>query len=463
VRRRLLLSYLLLVAVVLVGLEVPLGILFARHERSALAAEATRDATAIAGVAVDRLAGGDHLTIAAFDRLIHGYGNDAHAELTVFDANERVVVARAGTKAGDIDTHSPRGVADAIAGRPTTGPLQDDGRSWTYAAFPVTTGAKPLGAVLVALPDEEADERIQTAWLLLAGLAVTVVVVAGAVGWRMARWLNEPLAALTSTAAEVGTGRLDVRVPIGSGPPELRTLAEQFNDMVGRIEGLVDAQRRFVADASHQLRTPLTALRLRIENLERPGEDAENSSVEAALAEADRLGRLLDGLLAISRAEGNRAEASAVDVTAVVVDRCAAWSMLGEEQSVHLSPVLPAGPVVALAVPGHLEQILDNLIANALDVSAADSSIDISVSRTAAGIVVAIEDHGPGMGPDQRAHAFDRFWQGASDSAGRAGLGLAIVHQLVTTNRGRVELTDTPGGGLTARVTLTASPLDERP
>jgi signal transduction histidine kinase len=463
VRRRLLVSYLLLIVVVLVGLEVPLGVLFARHERSSLAAEATRDATAISGVAEDRLNGGDRLTIAAFDRLIHGYGDDAHAELTVFDATGRIVVARAGVRPGDIDTHSPRGVADAIAGRPTTGPLQDDGRSWTYAAVPVTAGSKSLGAVLIALPNEDADERIQAAWLLLAGLAVTVIAVAGLVGWRMARWLNEPLAALTSTAAEVGSGRLDVRVPAVSGPPELRTLAEQFNDMVGRIEGLVDGQRRFVADASHQLRTPLTALRLRIENLERPGDDADNRSVEAALDEADRLGRLLDGLLAISRAEGSRPEPAPIDVTAVVVDRCNAWAVLGEEQSVRLSPVLPGGgPETALAVPGHLEQILDNLIANALDVSAGGTSIDIAVSDGAAGVVVTISDHGPGMTADQRIHAFDRFWQGGSESGGRAGLGLAIVHQLVTTNRGRVELDDTPGGGLTARVSLPTAPLAER-
>jgi signal transduction histidine kinase len=219
-----------------------------------------------------------------------------------------------------------------------------------------------------------------------------------------------------------------------------------------------------VADASHQLRTPLTALRLRIENLEQPGDSAGNRSVEAALEEADRLGRLLDGLLAISRAEGARAEPSLVDVTAVVADRCGAWAMLGEEQAVRLAPAPGGpGPFIAMAVPGHLEQILDNLIANALDVSAEGTSIDIAVTGGAADVVITIADHGPGMTADQRAHAFDRFWQGGSESGGRAGLGLAIVHQLVTTNRGRVELDDTPGGGLTAWVALPAALLDKRP
>ncbi len=452
-RRRLLASYLILVAAVLIGLELPLGVLFARHERSALSSDATRSASAVAGVAEERLDNEEGLSTKTFDRLIRTYGNEAHAKLTLYDADQNVVVALTGSRPDDALHPAPHGVSKALAGHADTGTMYDDSRDWTYATVPVLSGSKILGAVLLALPNEDTNERIDTAWLLLGGLAVAVLIVTTVVGWRLARWLNEPISELTETAGEVGAGRLDVRARADSGPPEIRALATRFNDMVGRLDDLVSAQRRFVADASHQLRTPLTALRLRIENLETSGDD--DGSIEAALLEADRLARLLDGLLALSRAEGVRAQPSSIDVTSVVRERCEAWGALGDEQGVALRPVTSAnGHAMASAIPGQLEQILDNIIANALEVSSSGSSIDIVVEPEGQQVGVVVVDHGPGMTRAQRDRAFDRFWQGADGSHGRAGLGLAIVHQLVVANHGEIELSDTPGGGLTTSIWL---------
>jgi signal transduction histidine kinase len=453
-RRRLLGSYLVLVAVVLVGLEVPLGILFARRERATLEAEVTRNATALAGVAEQRLKNSDPDTTQAFDGLVQAYGARADAEVTLYDGRSAAVVARFGSEADDHDPPPHSGLETALSGRVGVGPQRDDGRDWTYAAVPVTSGSATVGAVIFARPNEETDERITTAWLLLAGLAVAVLGVTAAVGWRMARWLSAPLTALTDAAADVGSGRLDVRAPEGTGPPELRVLAAQFNDMVGRIDELIGAQQRFVADASHQLRTPLTALRLRIENLESSGGDP--AAIEAALEEADRLGRLLDGLLALGRAEGVRSQPARTDVRSVVGERCDAWEAFAEEQGATLeeSGSADRAGLEALVISGHLEQILDNLIANSVEAGGSGSSIVLSAWEDPAGIVVEVADHGPGMTSDQRQHAFDRFWQGGTGSDGRAGLGLAIVHQLVVANHGTIELLDTPGGGLTSRVHL---------
>jgi signal transduction histidine kinase len=443
-----------LVAVILVGLEIPLGILFARHERATLEAEVTRNATALAGVAEQRLDNSNPSSTAAFDGLAEAYGSRADAEVTLYAANGVAVVARSGSEPDDPDPPPHPGLDAALSGRQAVGPERDDGRDWTYAAAPVTSGSKTVGAVVFARPNEETDERIATAWLLLGALAVTVLGVTTAVGWRMARWLSAPLTALTDAAAEVGSGRLDVRAPENAGPAELRALGTQFNDMVGRIDALVGAQQRFVADASHQLRTPLTALRLRIENLESSGGDP--AAVEAALEEADRLGRLLDGLLALGRAEGVRSQPARTDVASVVGERCDAWGAFAEEQGAVLEYVEPSGHAAldALVIPGHLEQILDNLIANSVEAGGRDSSIVLSAREEPAGVVVDVADSGHGMTPQQRQHAFDRFWQGGSGSDGRAGLGLAIVHQLVVANHGRIDLLDTPGGGLTARVHL---------
>jgi signal transduction histidine kinase len=453
-RRRLLGSYLALVAVILVGLEVPLGILFARHERSNLEAEVTRNATALAGVAEERLNNNESTSTQTFEGLAQAYATRGDAEVTLYGADGVAVVARSLTEPDDRDPPPHPGVTSALSGRSSVGPQRDDNRNWTYAAVPVTSGGKTVGAVVFARPNEETDERIATAWLLLGGLALVVLGVTTAVGWRMARWLSAPLTALTDAAAEVGSGRLDVRAPEDKGPAELRGLAAQFNDMVGRIDELIGAQQRFVADASHQLRTPLTALRLRIENLEGTGGDP--AAVEATLAEADRLGRLLDGLLALGRAEGVRAEPKRTDVASVVGERCDAWVAFAEEQgaSLEFAGSVDRGSLDTLVIPGHLEQILDNLIANSVEAVPRGSSIALSAWDDPAGVVVEVADDGPGMTTGQREHAFDRFWQGGSGSDGRAGLGLAIVHQLVIANHGTIELLDTPGGGLTARVHL---------
>jgi two-component system, OmpR family, sensor kinase len=227
--------------------------------------------------------------------------------------------------------------------------------------------------------------------------------------------------------------------------------------MADRVHQLVDAQRRFVADASHQLRTPLTALRLRLENLAASPDPPDVTQLEAAEAETQRLARLVDGLLVLSRAQDQRGSREPVDVIAVAEDRRDAWAPLAEEGGI--SPIVepPAGPANALAVPGHLEQILDNLLSNAVEASPAGTEVAIVVEGpTAAGdpvVVVHVRDQGPGMTPNEREHAFDRFWQG-QDRVGGSGLGLAIVQQLAESSGGNVELAEGDGGGLDAAVTL---------
>lgn len=159
-------------------------------------------------------------------------------------------------------------------------------------------------------------------------------------------------------------------------------LGETFNEMAERLEELVHTQRAFLADASHQLRTPLTALHLRLENLEDTLEDEQQADLTAALAEADRLSRIVDGLLTLARTEGGvRPVRERVDVKDVLLDRADAWSALAEERQVALTCELPAaadqqGPILmALGCPGHLEQILDNFLANALEATPAAGSV----------------------------------------------------------------------------------------
>jgi signal transduction histidine kinase len=227
--------------------------------------------------------------------------------------------------------------------------------------------------------------------------------------------------------------------------------------MAERVHQLVETQRRFVADASHQLRTPLTALRLRLENLAASAGPPDVAELEAAEAETQRLARLVDGLLALSRAQDQRGSREPVDVMAVARDRRDAWAPLAEERGISLVVEGSAGQASALAVPGHLEQILDNLLSNAVEATPPETHVAIVVEGpTDTGdpvVVVHVRDQGPGMTPSEREHAFDRFWQG-QDRVGGSGLGLAIVQQLAESSGGNVELGEGDGGGLDAAVTL---------
>jgi signal transduction histidine kinase len=143
-------------------------------------------------------------------------------------------------------------------------------------------------------------------------------------------------------------------------------------------------------------------------------------------------------------------EPASIRVDEVIRDRVAAWRPVAEERGVELRQDDP-GPVLAMAGPGHLEQVLDNLLANALDAVPAGGQVQISAAGDPAGVTVVVADNGPGMSTRHQEMAFRRFF---SNTPGGAGLGLAIVHRLVTANGGSAALSDTPGGGLTVTLRL---------
>ena len=270
----------------------------------------------------------------------------------------------------------------------------------------------------------------------------------------LARWVGQPLNALDGTAQRLGGGALDARSVTGHGPPEVRRLARHFNAMAGRLETLVHGNRAAMADVSHQLRTPLTALRLRLDLLAQDADPATADELTGAQEEVSRLSRLVDGLLAVARAENVLVKPVPIAVDAVIRDRATAWRPVAEERAVVLKQDCP-GPIRAMVGADHLEQILDNLLANALDAVPSGGHVEVSASSNGDGIQVVVADDGPGMSAMQQAQAFRRF---GTTAPGGAGLGLAIVHRLATSNGGCAALSDTPGGGLTVTLDLPAAP-----
>jgi signal transduction histidine kinase len=450
--RRLVLSYLGVALLILVMLEVPFGILAQRHERDMAASQAEREATGLAAVASEDV---EHGRLPDLASLVAHYQQRTGGEMAVVDPAGRVLASSTTDADSDATGEQRDLVQAALGGRSVSTFAADEGQPWATSAVPISADDRALGAVLLGVQSNATEDRIHGIWLGLGGFAAAILALTTLVGLLLARSLSRPLARLESRVRTFGEGDLTVRAP-EEGPPQVRSLAHQFNYMAGRLAELVEAQNRFVADASHQLRSPLTALRLRLENLEAGAEPAAVGGIAAAGEEVQRLSRIVDGLLTLSRVGRDQPERRRIDVGGVIEARCEAWAALAAERQVDLRPDMGVDVgLSALLVPGDLDQILDNLLANALDASPEGSRISVQLSAPDNGRVeLHVTDEGPGMSLEDRRRAFDRFWQGQGGNGGHSGLGLAIVRELAVRNDASAELHPADSAGLDAVITF---------
>jgi signal transduction histidine kinase len=464
VTRRIALALVMLTAAVLIAAVVPLALGAIDHERDAFVSDTAGTTGSIALLARGTLKGQgheDHAEFAALSEAMLDAERNGDQVLVVNQDNQ--IVPELSHGAPPRDWHKL--VANAAGGQSPTTQLT---KSAVIAVEPVygteQLSTTQLGTVVLERPTGPLNQNIANLWLYLIVLAGAALAAAVLVAIYLARWVSRPLARLDTAAGKIADGDLTVRASPGSGPPELRRMAATFNMMAGRLEALVHGHRAMLADASHQLRTPLTALRLRLDLLASDAPPATAAELAGAQEEIARLSRLVDGLLATARAEAMTEQLETIDVIEAVAERVAAWQPVADGHNVKLiAEVSAAGndgpfgrPMVALGA-GHLEQILDNLIDNAIDAiagSGADGSggsIRISATATDTGALLTVADDGPGMTAQERSRAFLRYTTGSQNGT---GLGLAIVHRLVTANGGSIRLADTPGGGLTVVVDL---------
>ena len=450
--RRLLLGYLLAAVIVLLVLEVPLAIFYQQRETDRLTVDVERDAVVLAGYYEDALQQGTPPDPAAAS---------AYAQRT----GVRVVaVDEAGTSL--IDTSGPAGrdFADrpeiklALTGARAEGTRHSDtlNTDLLYVAVPVASGGSVYGAVRLTLDTHEVNALVHRYWLGLIGVAVVVLIAMAGIGWALARSVTRPLRRLDATAARFATGDLATADPDPGAPPEIAVLGATMNMMAQRLERLLAKHREFVADASHQLRTPLTALRLRLENLQSAlSTTGDAESLSAAVDETTRLAGLVDDLLQFARAE-ETAEPVPVDLVRLAADRVDTWSAIADVAEVALDFASPNGPIFVGAVPGGVEQILDNLIDNAIGAAPPGTRVSVTVVRGRADHELTITDQGPGLSDDLKARALDRFWRSDKSKSG-SGLGLPIANALAKASGGSLVLRDGPAGGLAVTVTLPAS------
>jgi len=280
------------------------------------------------------------------------------------------------------------------------------------------------------------------------------------VGFALARLVTRPVDRLKEAAQRISAGDLSARAPTDDGAPELRELASTFNHTAERLQEMLDAQQAFVADASHQLRTPLAALRLQLENIESAAPSNLQPALASARAETARLGRISEALLSLTRSASTDVTPERIDAASIAFDRQQAWEPVAAEAGVRLELTTPGHAWVS-AAPGALEQILDNLIDNALEVVPTDSIVRIQVQPAGEVVELHVIDQGPGLSEEQRTRAFDRFWRGATSTPGGTGLGLAIVAQLAAQCGGRAELRRSVDEGIDAVISLPAAPASD--
>jgi signal transduction histidine kinase len=448
--RQLVRSYIFLVAIAIALFTVPVAFSLTSQLRGDTEDSVMREAATMALL----LANGDPTSCEALQKMAEAYADQTPGDVQVAGAP--------GCAPGLL---RPAQDAALTAALDRNDPTTDWGSSFVWGPDLVITVParaagedRAVGAVRIVYSTNEMTDRLWTIWGFRAVLAVLVLLVAALLGVAVARRLTRPLRQLNDMASRFSDGDLTARSPV-TGPPETQTLARTLNQGAERLDTLIAAQRIFVADASHQLRTPLTALRLSLDNIA-DGVDDEfvREDVEQATAEVVRMNRLVNGLLVLARAEAKVTAAEPLPLLDIVRERLAVWRPAADERGVTIAlrGSIDGRPSV-LSSPGHLDQMLDNVLSNALEVSPDGGTITVRVDPLGDVVGVSVLDEGPGMSDAEKSRAFDRFWRGQGlTGKGGSGLGLAVVRQLATDDGGTVALTDAPGGGLCVTITLRA-------
>jgi signal transduction histidine kinase len=392
-RRRLILSTALIALAAVIVLGVPLGAVERARLRQDSTSRLEHEADAAAGAIDDRLERHQRVSPALLRRFIP----KAH----------RITVA----------TGSGRRIT---TGRPIGEALR------------AHAGAALAGTVLAEAPIGELNARVRRAWLLIAALSLGGVLIAVGLAALQARRLARPLEAIARRSAQLGDGDFSIRAG-HFGVPEIDAIAQGLDSSAGRIAELVAREREFSANVSHQLRTPLTALRLRLEGAGgAETRETRERELEAALAEADRLESTIADLLAHAR-RATMGGAVTVNLGAVAHEHAARWQPVFADARRALDVVADKN-VLARTSPGTVGQVLDVLLDNALRHGRGRARVAVAVDGRAARITVA--DAGPGVSAEER----DRIFERGASRAGGTGIGLHLARTLAQADHGSLRV-----------------------
>jgi signal transduction histidine kinase len=470
VHRRLLVVLLPLSVLLVVALGAPLSVTVAEREMQETYVDRLNDVGRFASLADTALATGR--TQALHQELMR-YSELYGIPVAVIDTSGAVLLGPAGAyqQAARAEPALPRIVTAALAG--TRSEPSGEWAPWDDAALlvaePVGRDSEVVGAVVTISDLSRTRQRILVRWAQLAGLGMLPLIALVAVAWPVSAWVLRPVRELEAASSRISEGDLTIRADAEAGPVELRRLAESFNTMMDAVENAVQRQRAFVSDASHQLRNPLTSLRLAVESLAPHLHATGGPAHDVAVDEVKAMQRLLNSLQASARMESIRT-ASPVDLDEVLATRVERWRALtgtaGQRLEVDVAPCLRV-----LEPSGGLGSILDELISNALRLS--DAGVVEVSARVVPGqdvVMIAVRDDGRGIEEADRAQALQRFWRSPRhQNVPGTGLGLAICADLVGAAGGEFRIedglprADGSGPGFAAVITLALVPPPQSP
>jgi signal transduction histidine kinase len=465
VRTRLLPVVLSLVVLVLLGLGIPLALTLSDGEQQRMFLDRIMMTSRLASLSQRPLLDGqDDLIGKVLARYEEVYG--VAAVVLDQDGTPR---ASAPTRLQLTDPAVQAVLSEALAGRQPQAP--DLFLPWhtqpLVLAEPVMVDGEVRGAVVTVSPTGALRERVFVRWAVVGGGGLVALAIAMLLALPVVQWILRPIRRLDDAAgrvvAAVTTGARVHPAATNTGPPELRKLARSFDDMATGMSDVLAAQRAFVADASHQLRNPLTALSIRLGNLDDMVAPEAAGDHTAAVAEARRLNDVLDALLSLARTEASSAISVVIDATAALNDRVEAWRPVAAARDVGLHSDIPEGLSVC-AVPRAVGGILDALLDNAVKFSAERASpgarVEVTARHAGRMVSIAVRDYGPGLEESELDRATDRFWRSpAQQNVSGSGLGLAIVRNIVDRSRGTLRLDLPDGGGLRISIELPSHPL----
>ncbi len=439
----------LLLAVVALGIPLALSL---RDRVDAEVRDQARSEANVVASAVATLGAGERQTL---DRLTKVASYSVRGRVLIVGPSGRVIADSAGQHEVGTSYASRPEVKAALGGQDyqQTRNSQTLGTPILATAVPVSSGGHTVGAVRITQSVSAVTSAVRTAILGLVILGAVVLALALVAGALIAQQIARPIRRLDRVARRVAGGELEAQAPL-EGSTEQQSLAISFNDMTARMRRLLHSQQDFVADASHQLRTPLTGLRLQLEELRQTAEPGDPSiaRLDAGLAEVDRLSEMVDELLILSRAGEHEQPPESVDLGESVDALLARWRKAAAEAGVRLVQSTNGDAKSVWCAPADLDRALDALVENAIKYSPAGSAIEVVLGPGR----VEVLDRGPGLDLAEEEAVFDRFYRGRAgrEGAGGTGLGLPIARELIEQWSGSVRLTNRPDGGAQAVVSF---------
>jgi two-component system OmpR family sensor kinase/two-component system sensor histidine kinase BaeS len=325
---------------------------------------------------------------------------------------------------------------------------------------PLVVGGQPIGTLIFKA---RADMH---PWRFLYGIIPTIGALSILLGFMtlvigllLMRRVVNPLAEVMAASQAVADGNLAARVPVRASNADLRALADHFNHMAASLERSDQERRNMLADIAHELRTPLTVMRGRLEGILDGIYPSDAAHISPALEETYLLERLVEDLRLLTLAETRQLhfELHPCDLAELASHSLSLFEAQATEQNIELCLEAAPGLPLVQADPQRVEQVIGNLLENALRYVSQDGQVTIKVDRVNDGVRLAVSDNGPGVPDDDLPHLFDRFWRAESSrsrTAGGAGLGLAIARQLIEAQGGKIAAENRPEGGLSVNFIL---------